>query len=173
LPGNVIVVVAALLVGAGLSAKADSSVLLPPPPGKLYYGVYLGGVDVEDDITLQDVIGYETSGGQRVTWVYFSNNWLEPRVSHRHGELDPAHGAVPHSLDAEVRGPAGESRTDLFMEAIINGNITRRRRGLGWFQLLRLPHPARYMGSKTLSGHSGSGLSPRSKAGGWQADYRG
>ena len=76
-----IVVVAALLVGAGLSAKADSSVLLPPPPGKLYCGVYPGGVDgEEDDITLQDVIRYETSGGQRVTWVYFSNNWYESRA---------------------------------------------------------------------------------------------
>jgi len=64
-----VIVVAALLVGAGLSAKADSSVLLPPPPGKLYYGVYPGGVDgEEDDITLQDVIAYETSGGRRVTW---------------------------------------------------------------------------------------------------------
>jgi len=66
---NVLIVVSALLVAAGLSAKADSSVLLPPPPGKLYYGVYPGGVDgEEDDITLQDVIAYETSGGRRVTW---------------------------------------------------------------------------------------------------------
>jgi hypothetical protein len=47
-------VVAALLIASGVPGKAEGNVLLPPPPGKLYFGVYLGGVDgEEDDITLR------------------------------------------------------------------------------------------------------------------------
>ncbi|HEY5778036.1 MAG TPA: glycosyl hydrolase [Terrimicrobiaceae bacterium] len=121
------IVVAALLVGAGLSAKADSSALLPPPPGKLYYGVYPGGVDgEEDDITLQDVIGYEKAGGRRVTWVYFSNNWYESRAFPAGtAKWIRAHGAVPYirlMLRSENHKPGKAERT-FSMEAIINGNF--------------------------------------------------
>ena len=71
----------ALLIASSLPGKADNNVLLPPPPGKLYCGVYPGGVDGEEaDITLEDVISYETAIGRRVAWVYFSNNWYASRA---------------------------------------------------------------------------------------------
>src|SRR3981081_2834970 len=58
---------AALFIASGPSSKAEGNVLLPPPPGKLYFGVYPGGVNgEEDDITLKDVQAYETACGKRV-----------------------------------------------------------------------------------------------------------
>ncbi len=61
--------------GAGAQQKVG-----PPPAGKLYHAAYPGGVTgEEDDITPADVDAYEAGVGQRVAWVYFSNNWYRSR----------------------------------------------------------------------------------------------
>lgn len=73
--------VAVLLTWSGLPALAGA---LPrvgtPPAGKVYHGVYPGGVTgEEDDITPADVDAYETEAGKPVAWVYFSDNWYRDR----------------------------------------------------------------------------------------------
>jgi len=122
-----IVILAALLIASGLSGEADSNVLLPPPPGKIYHGVYPGGIDgEEDDISLKDVLGYEAACGKRVTWVYFSNNWYESRAFPvAIAKWIRAHGAVPYirlMLRSEDHKPGKAERT-FSMDAIIDGNF--------------------------------------------------
>jgi hypothetical protein len=59
--------------------------VLPPPAGKLYHGVYWGGVGTdthdptEHDVTARDVLRYEETVGAKAAWVYFSDNWFESR----------------------------------------------------------------------------------------------
>jgi hypothetical protein len=51
------------------------------PSGKLYHGVYPGGVSgEEDDLTLEDLESYETIVGKSAAWTYFSNNWYASRA---------------------------------------------------------------------------------------------
>ena len=65
------------LVLAGAAAGAIPS----PPSGKLYHGVYPGGITgEEDDITSADLSSYETTVGKTAAWVYFSNNWYRSRA---------------------------------------------------------------------------------------------
>lgn len=116
-----------LLLAACLETKAASEVLLPPPPGKLYLGVYPGGIDgEEDDITLQDVTSYEAACGKRVTWVYFSNNWYESRAFPAEtAKWIRAHGAVPYirlMLRSQDHKPGKPERT-FSMEAILEGTF--------------------------------------------------
>ncbi len=65
--------------------RAQAPPIAPPPDGKLYHGFYWGGVGTdthdpsEHDVTPADVGRYEQAVGQRVTWVYFSDNWFESR----------------------------------------------------------------------------------------------
>lgn len=60
--------------------------VLPPPAGKLYQGVYYGGVGTdthdptEHDMTEKDLFRYEQTVGAKTTWVYFSDNWFESRA---------------------------------------------------------------------------------------------
>jgi hypothetical protein len=65
--------------------------------GKLYHGVFPGGkTGAEDDITPADVDIYEKTVGQKVAWVYFSNNWYKSREFPREtAEWIRARGAVP------------------------------------------------------------------------------
>ena len=64
---------------------AESPRIAPPPSGKLYHGLYWGGVGTdthdpsEHDVTPADVTRYEQAVGQTAAWVYFSNNWFESR----------------------------------------------------------------------------------------------
>ncbi len=95
--------------------------LLPPPPGKLYHGVYPGGQSgEEDDITLADVTSYETTVGRRVAWVYFSNNWYSnthfPRET---AEWIRQSGAVPF-IRLMLRGE-DNSQGDYTIEQILAG----------------------------------------------------
>src|SRR5215468_10805226 len=49
----------------------------PPAEGKLYHGVYPGGITGdEDDLTVKDLREYENAVGQPAAWVYFSHNWF-------------------------------------------------------------------------------------------------
>lgn len=49
----------------------------PPPAGRLYHGVYPGGITGdEDDLTVKDLREYESAVGQPAAWVYFSHNWF-------------------------------------------------------------------------------------------------
>ena len=61
-------------------APTGSRIALPPA-GKLYHGVYPGGkTGEEDDITATDVRSYQDTVGQKVAWVYFSDNWYRSRA---------------------------------------------------------------------------------------------
>jgi len=51
-----------------------------PPNGKLYHGIYPGGITgEEDDLTLEDLRSYERAAGKSAAWVYFSHNWFHGR----------------------------------------------------------------------------------------------
>jgi hypothetical protein len=55
-----------------------TQMLLLPPEGMYYHGVYPGGQSgAEDDLTPTDVASYEQTVGKQVAWVYFSNNWYD------------------------------------------------------------------------------------------------
>lgn len=65
--------------------NAQSPRVLPPAAGKLYHGLYWGGIGTdthdptEHDVTPQDVARYENAVGAKTAWVYFSDNWFESR----------------------------------------------------------------------------------------------
>jgi hypothetical protein len=70
-----------LVCVTALSAAAQDVVLQLPFSGRIYHGVYPGGIDgEEDDITLNDVLRYEAACGKQVAWVYFLNNWYRSRA---------------------------------------------------------------------------------------------
>ncbi len=76
-----------LLVLVSLAAilHAEGICVAVPPTGKLYHGLYWGGVGTdqhdptEHDVTPNDVAQYEKGVGSKTAWVYFANNWFESR----------------------------------------------------------------------------------------------
>lgn len=68
------------------SAVGYAAPIAPPPSGKLYHGVYFGGVGTdthdptEHDFSEQDIEQYEKTVGAKTAWVYFSDNWFESRT---------------------------------------------------------------------------------------------
>lgn len=63
-----------------------TTVLAPPPPGKLYQGFFYsadtpGSDDAnEHNVSASDVQQFEQVLGTSVSWVYFSANWFETRA---------------------------------------------------------------------------------------------
>jgi Glycosyl hydrolase family 26 len=64
---------------------AQAPQIATPPQGKLYHGLYWGGVGTdthdpsEHDVTPADVGRYEQAIGAKTAWIYFSDNWFESR----------------------------------------------------------------------------------------------
>ncbi|MFZ1220659.1 MAG: glycosyl hydrolase [Chthoniobacterales bacterium] len=58
--------------------------IVPPPPGRLYQGVYFdepkaGHDATESNVAAVDVSRFEETLGTKTAWVFFSNNWFESR----------------------------------------------------------------------------------------------
>lgn len=73
-------IVAALVA----STASGAQLIVSPPPGKLYQGLYFddpnSGVDpTEHDVTAEDVARFEETLATKTTWVFFSDNWFESR----------------------------------------------------------------------------------------------
>ena len=66
-------------------AQAEAARIAPPPLGKLYHGLYWGGVGTDEhdptehDVTPEDVARCEQAVDKQTVWIYFSNNWFESR----------------------------------------------------------------------------------------------
>ena len=61
-----------------LSASANVARVALPAAGKIYHGVFPGGVSTwEDDITAAQTNEYEMAAGAKTAWVYFSDNWFD------------------------------------------------------------------------------------------------
>ena len=59
---------------------AASAAVPSPPAGKLYHGVYPGGITGEEDnITPADLSSYQATVHKTAAWVYFSDNWYRSR----------------------------------------------------------------------------------------------
>jgi len=66
------------------SIARGAELISPPPPGKLYQGLYFdepaaGHDPTEHDVTAANVAQFEEALGAKTTWVFFSNNWFESR----------------------------------------------------------------------------------------------
>ena len=66
------------------SVVRAGQVVAPPPPGKLYQGLYFddpaaGHDPTEHDVTEKDVTQFEQAVGTKTAWVFFSNNWFGSR----------------------------------------------------------------------------------------------
>jgi len=66
------------------SSSARGETFAPPPPGKLYQGIYFdeakeGRDPTEADVTAADVSRFEQTLGTKTAWVFFSDNWFESR----------------------------------------------------------------------------------------------
>ena len=110
---------------AGGSAVGQS--LPAPAAGHFYHGCYPGGVTgEEDDLTVRDVQTYEGIVGQKVGWVYFSNNWYaDRRFPVKTAKWILAHGAVPYiRLMLRSRNHAiGKPEKSFTLQAIIDGKF--------------------------------------------------
>jgi hypothetical protein len=70
----------ALLTLALALVGVASAAVPSPPAGKLYHGVYPGGITgEEDDITPADLSSYQATVQRTAAWVYFSDNWYRSR----------------------------------------------------------------------------------------------
>ena len=104
----------ATLVGS--SAHAGPPVA-PPPPGKLYQGVYFdepapGRDPTEHDITPADVRRFDETLGTKTAWVFFSDNWFESRKFPRETcDWIQRLGKVPY-LRLMLRSDAEQDRTE-------------------------------------------------------------
>ena len=69
-----------LAAGAFPAQAGQGRRIALPPGGRLYHGVFPGGLSGdEDDVTTGQVGSYEGLVGQQVAWVYFSHNWFRGR----------------------------------------------------------------------------------------------
>ncbi len=74
-----------LLIASAAILHAQSAHIALPPDGKLYHGLYWGGIGTDEhdptehDVTPDDVARYEQGIGKQTAWVYFSDNWFESR----------------------------------------------------------------------------------------------
>jgi len=112
------------VAGGATETKKGMARLQAPLPGKLYHGVYPGGVTgEEDDLTPADVRAYEQQVGRKVAWVYFSHNWNKGRAfPRRTAEWIRSLGAVPFvrlMIYDRREGP----QPSLSVEAILSGKL--------------------------------------------------
>ncbi|MCD6361898.1 MAG: beta-mannanase [Armatimonadetes bacterium] len=119
----------AVTTGCGSSAgspAAGNRRIAAPPAGRLYHGVYPGGVTgEEDDITRDDVTSYEHIVGRQVAWVYFSHNWFHGRAfPRRTARWIRELGAVPF-IRLMLRSDAEQDHAEpLFnLQAVIDGDF--------------------------------------------------
>src|SRR2546430_11302174 len=74
-----------LLANCAATLHAQDVHVAVPPAGKLYHGLYWGGVGTDEhdptehDVTPNDVARYEQAVGKQTAWIYFANNWFESR----------------------------------------------------------------------------------------------
>jgi Glycosyl hydrolase family 26 len=74
-----------LLMTCAATLNAHDLRVAVPTAGKLYHGLYWGGVGTDEhdptehDITPNDVAQYERAVGKQTAWIYFANNWFESR----------------------------------------------------------------------------------------------
>jgi len=110
------------------AAMAQLQKVGTPPAGKMYHAVYPGGVTGdEDDITPADVEAYEAQVGQRVAWVYFSNNWFNGRAfPTATASWIRARGAVPY-IRLMLRSSSDQRRArrerDFKLKRILAGEL--------------------------------------------------
>lgn len=74
--------IALALVATSIVRGAEQ--IAPPPPGKLYQGLYFdepaqGRDPTEHDVTAADVARFDKTLGTKTAWVFFSQNWFESR----------------------------------------------------------------------------------------------
>ncbi len=122
-----------LLCAAALSASAALR-LAPPPSGRLYHGVYPGGVTgEEDDITGADIHAYTSRVGQAVAWVTFSHNWYKGRAfPGAMCRMIRKRGAVPYVRLMMRSDPVQNHADPVFtLPAIINGDFDSDLRAWG------------------------------------------
>lgn len=98
----------------------------PPPAGKLYHGVYPGGITgEEDDLTLNDLQVYEQAAGKTAAWVFFSHNWYHGRqFPLATAEWIRQAGSIPY-IRLMLRSEAGREGADPLytLAALLNGDF--------------------------------------------------
>jgi hypothetical protein len=72
------------LVAVAASCGNAAALIVAPPDGKLYQGLYFdepaaGHDPSENDVTAGNVARFEQALGAKTAWVFFSNNWFESR----------------------------------------------------------------------------------------------
>src|SRR4051812_19475665 len=72
------------LVAVAASCGHAAELIVPPPAGKFYQGLYFdetkpGHDPTEHDVTVADVNRFDETLGTKTAWVFFSNNWFESR----------------------------------------------------------------------------------------------
>lgn len=116
------------------NTKYAAACIALPPATKIYHGVFPGGTTgpdygEEDDIALEEITAYETIVGQRVAWVYFSNNWYRNRLFPRQtADVIRSSGAAPFIRlmlrpSPEEANPAAMKKNPFTLQAIIDGKF--------------------------------------------------
>ena len=99
------------------SSARGAELVVSPPTGKLYQGLYFdepatGRDPTENDITEANVARFEQTLGTKAAWIYLSNNWFESRKFPR-AACDWIHGLgkVPY-VRLMLRSDAEQNRPE-------------------------------------------------------------
>jgi hypothetical protein len=74
--------------GAGLRPPAPDVVLRPPADGRIYHAAFPDFGGSEDVVSAGRLRAFERLAGKRISWAYFSNNWLGGRVRFPAGRVN-------------------------------------------------------------------------------------
>jgi hypothetical protein len=65
----------------GGAAASPEVVLAPPPHGRIYHAAFPDFGGPENRVSAARVRAFERRAGRRITWAYFSDNWLRGRIN--------------------------------------------------------------------------------------------
>jgi hypothetical protein len=130
------ILLTALNLGSdAVPTAAPLQVLMEPPAGNYYQGVFPGSNNgMGGDVTSDDVKVYQAAVGKPVAWVYFWNNWYEnPHFPTETASWIRANGSVPYIRMMLLSSPDIPRPDPVYsLKNIIDGKFDTRLRE--WMQ---------------------------------------
>lgn len=115
-----------LFLGTLHATAAPLKVLPPSEPGQVYHGAFTDNGPLENTVTVESIEKFESLVGKKVAWVYFSDHWLEGKVTYPAASIDAIKktGSIPY-IRMSPWSDLGQNKADpiISMQKIIDGQF--------------------------------------------------